>query len=216
MSKTIFKRTKILATVGPATHSAEKIAGLMAAGANGFRINFSHGAAPDRLEQIGWIRDASKQYGKPVAILQDLQGPKIRLGILKDNMLTVKPGDVLTLDSSIEEHDGGFELPVQYNLAEKMKVGEPLYMFDGKVHSIVKEIASETAIKVEVQNDGFLMSRKGLNLPDTDFGGDILTPKDIEDLEELNKESKKKEEEWKQTENRLIKKDELLDARQVR
>lgn len=64
-----------------------------------------------------------------------------------------------------------------------MKVGEPLYMFDGKVHSVVTEIVSQTAIKVEIQNDGFLMSRKGLNLPDTDFGGDILTVKDIKDLE---------------------------------
>ena len=180
---TIFKRTKILATVGPATHSLEKIASLVDAGANGFRINFSHGAAPDRLEQLGWIREASKASGKHVAILQDLQGPKIRLGILKDNMLNVKPGDVLTLDHAVKEHDGGTTLPVQFNLAEKMKVGEPLYMFDGKVQSVVKEIPSDTAVRVEIQNTGFLMSRKGLNLPDTDFGGDILTPKDIEDLE---------------------------------
>ena len=180
---TIFKRTKILATVGPATHSAEKIADIMNAGTNGFRINFSHGGAPDRMEQINWIREASQKSGKVVSILQDLQGPKIRLGVLKDNMLTVKPGDILTLDSTVEEHDGGFTLPVQYNIAEKMKVGEPLYMFDGKVHSVVKEISGPTAIKVEIQNNGFLMSRKGLNLPDTDFGGDILTPKDIEDIE---------------------------------
>ena len=64
-----------------------------------------------------------------------------------------------------------------------MKVGEPLYMFDGKIRTVVREIVSQTAIRVEVQNDGFLMSRKGLNLPDTDFGGDILTQKDINDLE---------------------------------
>ena len=155
----------------------------MDAGVNGFRINFSHGGEPDRLEQINWIREASKNSGKPVAILQDLQGPKIRLGILKDNMLNVNPGDILTLDSSLAEHDGSFTLPVQFNLAEKMKVGEPLYMFDGKIHSVVTEIASDTAVRVEVQNTGFLMSRKGLNLPDTDFGGDILTQKDIDDLE---------------------------------
>lgn len=155
----------------------------MNAGANGFRINFSHGAAPDRLEQISWIREASKASGKPVAILQDLQGPKIRLGILKDNMLNVAEGDVLTLDASLKEHDGGLTLPVQYNLASKMKVGEPLYLFDGKIKAVVTEIASDTAIKIQAQNSGFLMSRKGLNLPDTDFGGDILTKKDIADLE---------------------------------
>ncbi|OYX42689.1 pyruvate kinase [Candidatus Saccharibacteria bacterium 32-49-12] len=183
MSNTVFKRTKILATVGPATHSPEKIQAIMEAGVNGFRINFSHGGEPDRLEQISWIRESSEKLGKPVAILQDLQGPKIRLGILKDNMLNVKHGDILTLDSSLKEHDGGMTLPVQFNLAEKMKVGEPLYMFDGKIRSVVTEIPSSTAVRVEIQNDGFLMSRKGLNLPDTDFGGDILSQKDIEDLE---------------------------------
>ena len=175
MSNTIFKRTKILATIGPAVHSPEKIKQLMESGVNGFRINFSHGGEPDRLEQIAWARQASKELGKPVAILQDLQGPKIRLGDLVDNMLEVKIGDMLVLDSNITEHDGGKNLPVQYNLAEKMKVGELLYMFDGKVRSTVREIVSPTAIRVEVENDGYLRSRKGLNLPDTDFGGDIMT-----------------------------------------
>lgn len=180
---TVFKRTKILATVGPAVHSAEKIAAMADAGVNGFRINFSHGGEPDRLEQINWIRDASKASGKPVAILQDLQGPKIRLGILKDNRLDVKKGDSLTLDYALAEHDGGTVLPVQFNLAEKMKVGEPIYLFDGKIQGVVTDIPSQTAITIEILNDGFLMSRKGLNLPDTDFGGDILTEKDIADIE---------------------------------
>ena len=183
MSSNVFKRTKILATIGPATFSQEKVFQLLNAGVNGIRMNFSHGDNDSRLEQINWVRTASQRLGKPVAILQDLQGPKIRLGILKDNMLDVKAGDMLILDSEIAEHDGSFNLPVQYNLAEKMKVGEPLYMFDGKIKTIVREIVSSTAIRVEVQNDGFLMSRKGLNLPDTDFGGDIMTSKDIADLE---------------------------------
>ena len=183
MSSNVFKRTKILATIGPATFSQEKVFQLLDAGVNGIRMNFSHGDNESRLEQINWVRTASQRLGKPVAILQDLQGPKIRLGILKDNMLDVKAGDMLVLDSEIAEHDGSFNLPVQYNLAEKMKVGEPLYMFDGKIKTIVREIVSSTAIRVEVQNDGFLMSRKGLNLPDTDFGGDIMTSKDIADLE---------------------------------
>jgi len=179
----VFKRTKILATVGPAVHSPEKMLAIMEAGVNGFRINFSHGGEPDRLEQIAWIRQASQKLEKPVAILQDLQGPKIRLGDLKDNMLAVKEGDILTLDYELKEHNGDLNLPVQYNIAEKMKVGEMLYMFDGKIRTEVVEIPSETVVKVEVKNEGFLMSRKGLNLPDTDFGGDILTSKDIEDLE---------------------------------
>lgn len=147
------------------------------------RLNFSHGDYAERDEQIEWIRSASKKIGKPVAILQDLQGPKIRLGMVKDNYFEVKAGDEIILDHAVEEHDGSATLPVQYNLAEKAKVGEPIYIFDGKVRTTVIEIASETAIKLRVENDGVLMSKKGINLPDTDFGGDILTPKDLKDIE---------------------------------
>ncbi|HMH70069.1 MAG TPA: pyruvate kinase [Candidatus Saccharimonadales bacterium] len=176
----IFKRTKILATLGPPTNSYESIEALALAGVNGFRLNFSHGSYEERDQQIAWIRQASEKVGKPVAILQDLQGPKIRLGNLVDNM-PVRKGDELTLDHAAEHN--GTVLPIQYNLAEKVKIGEPLYIFDGKVRTTVIEIVSDTAIKVRVENPGTLMSRKGINLPDTDFGGDILTPKDIKDVE---------------------------------
>jgi len=176
----IFKRTKILATLGPKTNSSEMIEKLLLAGANGFRLNFSHGTYDERDQQIEWIRSATQKTGKPVAILQDLQGPKIRLGNLK-NDLNVKVGDELVLDFAAE-HDN-FTIPVQYNLAEKVKMGEKLYIFDGKIRTTVIEIVSDTAIKVRVENPGTLMSRKGINLPDTDFGGDILTAKDLADLE---------------------------------
>lgn len=179
----LFKRTKILATIGPSVFSAEKIEELIMAGVNGCRLNFSHGDYTERDEQIKWIRDAAAKKGRSVAILQDLQGPKIRLGELKDNHFDVKAGDELILDSSIEKHDGSNILPVQYNLAERMKKDEPLFMFDGKIKSKVVEIVSKTAIKVKVENDGFLMSKKGLNLPDTDFGGDVITEKDMADIE---------------------------------
>ena len=182
MSNT-FKRTKILATLGPATNSPEKIKQLIEAGANGFRLNFSHGSYEERLDQIKWIRDASTEVGRTVAILQDLQGPKIRLGVLKNNHLDVKAGDEIVLDHAIQEHDGSTNLPIQYNLANKVKVGEPVYLFDGKIRGEMIERVSDTAIKIRILNDGFLMSRKGLNLPDTDFGGDILTPKDLADVE---------------------------------
>jgi len=178
----IFKRTKILATLGPPTSNYEMIESMAKAGVNGFRHNFSHGSYEERDEQLEWIRTASKKLGKPVAILQDLQGPKIRLGILKEN-LPVQTGDEIILDHAVAEHDGSLTVPIQYNLAEKVKVGEPIYIFDGKVRTTVLEITSETAIKVRVENNGTLMSRKGINLPDTDFGGDILTPKDIADIE---------------------------------
>lgn len=179
----IYKRAKILATVGPATNSYDMIEKMVMSGVNGFRLNFSHGANEERVEQIKWIRDASAKIGKPVAILQDLQGPKIRLGALKDNHFEVKKGDEITLDHSLAEHDGGSTLPVQYNLATKVRVGEPVYIFDGKVRTTVTAIASETAITLRIENDGVLMSKKGLNLPDTDFGGDIITEKDYRDAD---------------------------------
>jgi pyruvate kinase len=176
----IFKRTKILATIGPPTSNPEMIEKLALAGVNGFRLNFSHGDYPERDDQIKWIREASEKIGKPVAILQDLQGPKIRLGMLKENTL-VKTGDEIILDYAAE-HDG-LTFPIQYNLAQKVKPGEPIYIFDGKVRTTVLEIVSDTAIKLRVENDGTLMSKKGINLPDTNFGGDILTPKDLKDIE---------------------------------
>jgi len=176
----IFKRTKILATLGPITSTPEMIENLITSGVNGLRLNFSHGDYDERTDQIRWIREASAKIGKPVAILQDLQGPKIRLGMLNENT-PVKTGDEIILDHAAEHN--GFTFPVQYNLAEKVKVGEPIYIFDGKVRTTVVEITSETAIKLRVENDGVLMSKKGINLPDTDFGGDILTPKDLKDIE---------------------------------
>ena len=183
MSKQLFKRTKILATIGPATFSEQKIEDLIMAGVNGCRLNFSHGDYVERDQQIKWIRAAAEKKGRSVAIVQDLQGPKIRLGMLKDDKMDVKTGDILILDHAVEAHDGGNRLPVQYNLAEKVKVGEPLFIFDGKIKTHVVEIESKTAVKVEVENDGFIMSKKGLNLPDTDMKGDIITEKDMADIE---------------------------------
>ena len=182
MSK-LFKRTKILATIGPAVASAEQIEQIIMAGVNGCRLNFSHGTYEQMDQFVTWIRQAAAKKGRSVSILQDLQGPKIRLGDLKDNHLDVHEGDALVLDYAVKEHDGGLTLPIQYNLAPKVKIGEPIYLFDGKIRTHVVEIVSDTAIKLIAENDGFLMSHKGLNLPDTDFGGDILTPKDLADLE---------------------------------
>jgi len=176
----LFKRTKILASVGPPIDSFEMIEQMAKAGVNGYRINFSHAKYEDCDRQMDWIREASEKLGKPVAILQDLQGPKIRLGNLNENT-NVKKDDEIVLAYGVEHSDGVF--PMQYNLAEKVKIGEPVYIFDGKIRTTVIDIPSDTSIKLRVENDGVLMSRKGINLPDTDFGGDILTPKDLKDIE---------------------------------
>lgn len=177
----IFKRAKILATLGPPTHSYDAIEALIRAGVNGFRLNCSHGTNDERDQQIAWVRQASAAVGKPVAILQDLQGPKIRLGMLSENTPVVD-GDELTLVYG-GEHDDKV-IPVQYDLTKKVKVGEKIYIFDGKIRTEVLSVDIEHAsIRLKVLNAGTLMSRKGINLPDTDFGGDILTEKDMQDIE---------------------------------
>lgn len=182
-----FKRAKILAGVGPATNSQEKIEQMLLAGVNGYRMNFSHGNYEERRQQVEWIRAASKKHNKPVAIVQDLQGPKIRLGELIDNHYDVKAGDELSLVYGAE-HEGA-TLPVQYDLSQKVKVGERVYMFDGKVQSTATAVdQAAKKIVVKIENDGYLMSRKGINVPDTDFGGDIITQKDYEDIDWAAKE----------------------------
>lgn len=175
----VFKRAKILATVGPSTDSYEMILEMVRSGVNGFRLNFSHGTYEERERQIPWIRKASKEAGKPVAIVQDLQGPKIRLGDF-DGVVEVKAGQELTLVYS-KEFKETHELPVQYDLSQKMKPGERLFMFDGKVKSQVKHV-EPGRVTVVIENDGMLLKRKGINVPDTDFGGDVLTQKDMRDI----------------------------------
>ncbi len=173
------KRTKIIATVGPATHSYEQILAIIKAGANGIRMNFSHGTNEERDQQIKWIRKASKEYGKPVAIIQDLQGPKVRLGDF-DGIITVQKGQILSLKYGADYAKTG-EIPLQYDLSKKMKRGEHLYIYDGRIKTVVTSI-QKSAVLVRVENDGILLQRKGVNVPDTSFDGDIITEKDKEDL----------------------------------
>jgi pyruvate kinase len=174
-----FKRTKIIATVGPATDSYEAIRDLIKEGANGLRLNFSHGDHQEHGRRIAWIRKASEELGKPVAIIQDLQGPKIRLGDF-DGVVEVQPGQHLKFAYNADYIKTGC-LPTQYDLSKKVKRGERLYLFDGKVRTTVTRVA-EGIVYAEVENEGMLIKRKGINLPDTDFAGDVITAKDKADL----------------------------------
>lgn len=174
-----FKRTKIIATVGPSTNSHKALLGLIASGANGLRLNFSHGNHEERAQQIEWIRRASEEYGKPVAIIQDLQGPKIRLGDF-DGVVNVRRGQGLSFAYNADYAASG-HLPTQYDLSEKVKRGERLYLYDGRLRTTVTAVR-QGVVYTEAENDGILIKRKGINLPDTNFGGDILTPKDRADL----------------------------------
>ncbi len=174
-----YKRTKIIATIGPATDSYESVLAAIKAGANGIRLNFSHGTAEERERQIKWIRKASREYGKPVAIIQDLQGPKIRLGDF-EGIVNVMEGQALRLGYKADYERDGI-LPTQYDLSKKVKRGERLFMYDGKIRATVTNVHDDI-VHIRIENDGILIKRKGLNLPDTDFGGDVLTKKDREDL----------------------------------
>lgn len=184
MNNQTFKRTKILATIGPVTGNGNQqmLESMIAAGLDGCRINFSHAKYEQVDQQIEWIRAAAEKEGRPIAILQDLQGPKIRLGEIKDNYYEVKAGDKLIIDYAVKEHKGDNILPCQYNLAPKVKIGEPVLLFDGKITTRVTDIPSDTAIELEVKNDSYVRSFKGMNLPETDFGGDIIPEKDLRDI----------------------------------
>lgn len=174
-----FKRTKIIATVGPSTNSYEAILSLIKAGTNALRLNFSHGTHEEKAQHIIWIRKASKELGKPVAIIQDLQGPKMRLGEF-DGIITVQSGQSLTFKYEADYERSG-HIPTQYDLSKKVKRGEGLHLYDGKIRSTITSV-QDGVVHVRAENSGILIKRKGINLPDTDFGGDIITAKDREDL----------------------------------
>ncbi len=174
-----YKRTKIIATVGPATDSYESILALIKAGANGLRLNFSHGSHEERVRQIAWIRKASKELSKPVAIIQDLQGPKIRLGDF-DGIVEVAVGDQLKFAFNADYAATG-HLPTQYDLSTKVKRGERIFLFDGRVRTVVTRV-KDGVVHAEAESAGMLVKRKGINLPDTDFAGDVITAKDRADL----------------------------------
>ncbi len=173
-----YKRTKILATLGPSTNSYEFVKQMIESGANGIRLNFSHGSHEERIEHVEWIRKASKELGKPVAILQDLQGPKIRLGDFEGE-IKIKKGQSLSFQLGADYEDSGL-IPIQYDLSKKVKRGERMYLFDGKVRCIIDSV-KDGVVYATAQNSGYVVKRKGLNLPDTDFSGDVITEKDKKD-----------------------------------
>lgn len=174
-----FKRTKIIATAGPSTDSHELIKALVANGANGIRLNFSHGDYEEHLRRIEWVRKVSAELSKPVAIIQDLQGPKIRLGDF-EGIINVRAGQSIQLAHGVEYQENG-AIPVQYDISKKVKRGERLYIYDGKIRTTITSV-KDGVVHTRVENDGILIKRKGINLPDTDFGGDILTKKDKKDI----------------------------------
>ena len=176
-------KTKIVATVGPACDTYEKLLGLVKAGVNVFRLNFSHGTHENKAEIIEHIRKINKTEPFNISILGDLQGPKLRVGEIKGGEMQIKPGDILTFTN--EKVIGTKErIYVSYtNLHQDVTIGNTILINDGKLEVKVKEVLANNDVQVEVTMGGILSSKKGINLPDTKISLPALTEKDVEDLE---------------------------------
>lgn len=177
-----YKRTKIVATVGPACDSYEQLLELVKAGVNVFRLNFSHGSHEDKARIIEQIKQINKKEPYNIAILADLQGPKLRVGDIENGSMEIKEGDILTFTN--EKVIGTKEkIYVSYpDLHADVKPGEKILIDDGKMEVLVKEITKEKTVKVEVLLGGTLLPKKGVNLPDTNISLPSLTEKDLIDL----------------------------------
>ncbi|RPD51706.1 pyruvate kinase [Paracnuella aquatica] len=179
-----FHRTKIVATVGPACDTYDKLLQLVKAGVNVFRLNFSHGDHADKAQIIEHIRNINKTEPYNISILGDLQGPKLRVGDIENGGLDIAPGDILTF-SSREKVVGNMErIYISYpNLNQDVEVGNKILIDDGKIEVVVSEITPEGDVKVVVTYGGTLKPKKGVNLPDTKISLPAMTEKDIADLD---------------------------------
>lgn len=179
-----FHRTKIVATVGPACDTYEKLLELVKAGVNVFRLNFSHGDHEDKLKIIDHIRHLNEKEPYNISILGDLQGPKLRVGAIENGSLEINKGDILTFTSK-EKVVGTMEkIYVSYpNLHADVKVGDKILIDDGKLEVVVIDITENDEVKVAVTYGGTLLPKKGVNLPDTNISLPAMTEKDIIDLQ---------------------------------
>ena len=178
------RRTKIVATIGPATQSEEIITDLIKAGVTTFRLNFSHGDHKDHEERIKTIRKVSEKLDLDIGILQDLQGPKIRLGRFKDGPVKVKKGDKFSLTSNEVECTKSIANVTYNKLAQEVTSGKRILLDDGKIEMIVEKVdIGNNLLECKVTVGGVLSNNKGVNFPDVQLSVKALTDKDIEDLE---------------------------------
>ncbi len=176
------RRTKIVATIGPKSREPEVLKALLEAGVNVVRFNFSHGSHQDHARAFELVRSFEKELGRPVAVLADLQGPKIRIGRFKSGKVRLVPGQTFVLTTEEVEGDE-HRVSVSYKgLPQDLEEGQELLLDDGKIVLVVKEL-TPTEIVTEVKVGGELSDHKGLNIPGADLSIPALTEKDIEDLE---------------------------------
>lgn len=177
-----FKRTKIIATVGPASRSKEMLLKLHEAGADIFRMNFSHGEHEDHQKVIDWVRELNKEHNTNICLLQDLQGPKIRTNQIENNAVEIKPGNQIQIVA--DDFVGNAEkISTTYKtIAKDVKAGDCILIDDGNLELKVLNSDGQT-VTAEVVHGGMLKSRKGINLPNTAISEPCLTEKDLKDLE---------------------------------
>jgi len=175
-------KTKVIATVGPACNTYEKLLELVEAGVNVFRLNFSHGEHQAHLEVINHIRLINENFPFHVAILADLQGPKLRVGEIENNALPLLTGDIIRFTNEkcigTKEH-----IYISYpNFHSDVRIGNKILIDDGKIEVKVIRILPDNSVEAEVTTGGILSSKKGVNLPDTLISLPSLTEKDLDDL----------------------------------
>lgn len=175
------KKTKIVATLGPACSTKEVIKDMIDAGVNVFRINFSHADYDDVKERIDIIRGLNNEFGYTTAILADLQGPKLRVGVMKEDVV-VKPGDIITFQTAEDVPGTAERVYMNYKeFPRDVNPGERVLLDDGKLMFEALETNGTTEVVCKVIQGGPLKSKKGVNLPNTKVSLPALTKKDIKD-----------------------------------
>jgi pyruvate kinase len=176
-------KTKIIATVGPASNTYEKLLALVEAGVNVFRLNFSHGTHDQHREVIEHIHKINKDFPFNIAILADLQGPKLRVGEIEGGSLHLDKGDeFLFTNKECKGTKNGIYISYP-DFYKDVRIGEKILLDDGKIEVLVIEITQDNCVKVKVLNSGLLLPKKGVNLPDTTISLPSLSEKDLRDLD---------------------------------
>jgi len=177
------KRTKIVATIGPSCDTYEKLLALVKAGTNVFRLNFSHSTHEDKKAVIDHIRNIIKNEPYNISILADLQGPKIRVGALENDAIVLKDGEECILTST-QVLGNSSKIFISYpNLTKDINAGDRIFMDDGKMELVAKEILNKNELLASITLGGKLLPKKGVNFPDSELTMPSLTEKDLADLD---------------------------------
>jgi len=181
--KTVHNRTKIVATLGPASSKKEVLLNMIKAGVDVCRLNFSHGKTEDHQKVIDIIRDINKKYKTNVGILADLQGPKIRIGLVKDGGINLVSGHKIEITTKELIGDDKQIYITYQSFPSDVRSGEIILLDDGKIQMRVLSTNNKDSVQCEVVYGGILTSRKGVNLPNTKVSIPSLTEEDLANLE---------------------------------